>query len=278
MTIVADARFQEPAAAEAGATRLYSWGARALYLGPALGLSPHRNAVAVLAIGLDAPFDVAIDPANTSAGYRRCRTVIIPPNTLHHLVGTVGRFAFLYVDARSRDLDRLRSLAREHTARAAFDLTVEEEWIACLDGLARGTVTWDAARARLGAVLGGEPAPAIDPRVRAALDRLHAEPGTRLSLGDLAGAVGLSESRFLHVFKAAIGVPLRRYKLWIAMGAAMRAVARGESLTTAAHDAGFSSSAHFSSAFRAMFGLEPSRLARPGLTSEPGRKLVSATG
>src|SRR5687768_7149853 len=53
MTIVADARFQEPAAAGAASMRLYSWGARALYLGPALGLSPHRNAVAVLAVGLD---------------------------------------------------------------------------------------------------------------------------------------------------------------------------------------------------------------------------------
>jgi AraC-like DNA-binding protein len=278
MTIVADARFQEPAVADAVATRLYSWGARALYLGPALGLSPHRNAVAVLGIGLDAPFDVAIDPTNVSVGNRRCRTVLIPPNTLHHLVGTVGRFAFLYVDARSRDLDRLRSLAGEQTARAAFDLTVEDEWIACLDGLARGAVTWEAARAWLGAALAGEPAPAIDPRVRAALDRLHAEPGTRLSLGDLSRAVGLSESRFLHVFKAAIGVPLRRYKLWIAMGAAMRAIARGESLTTAALDAGFSSSAHFSSAFRSMFGLEPSRLTRAGLTTERDRKLASAMG
>ena len=32
---------------------LVSWGARALYVGPGFGLSPHRNAVAVLAMGLD---------------------------------------------------------------------------------------------------------------------------------------------------------------------------------------------------------------------------------
>lgn len=272
MPIVADARFQELAAADAAATRLYSWGARALYLGQALGLSPHRNAVAVVGIGLDAPFDVAIDPANASTGYRRCRTALIPPNTLHHLVGTVGRFAFLYVDARSRDLDRLRSLAGECTARAAFDLATEGEWIACLDGLARGAVAWEAARAKLGAALAVELVSANDPRVRHALNRLHAEPGTRLSLADLAREAGLSESRFLHVFKATVGVPLRRYKLWIAMGAAMRAIARGENLTSAALGAGFSSSAHFSAAFRSMFGLEPSRLARRGLMAELDQK------
>ena len=42
--------------------------------------------------------------ADPVAGYRRCRSVFIPPNTLHHLTGTVGRIGFLYVDALSHDL------------------------------------------------------------------------------------------------------------------------------------------------------------------------------
>src|SRR4051794_19452536 len=42
---------------------LFSWGARALYIGPALGLSAHRNAVAVLAVGLDAQFALSTAPA-----------------------------------------------------------------------------------------------------------------------------------------------------------------------------------------------------------------------
>jgi AraC-like DNA-binding protein len=91
----------------------------------------------------------------------------------------------------------------------------------------------------------------------------------RPSLADLARQVRLSESRLLHLFKATTGVPLRRYKIWIAMGAATRAVGRGANLTTAALDAGFSSSAHFSATFREMFGLEPSRLARGRLVPVP---------
>lgn len=103
---------------------------------------------------------------------------------------------------------------------------------------------------------------AVDPRVRSALDVLHADPAARLSLDDLASRAGLSASRFRHLFRAATGVTLRRYRVWIAMGAATRSIAAGENLTAAALDAGFSSSAHFSAAFREMFGLEPSRLAR----------------
>jgi AraC-like DNA-binding protein len=53
------------------------------------------------------------------------------------------------------------------------------------------------------------------------------------------------------------------------MGAAVRSMQRGASLTEASMDAGFSSPAHFSSAYRQMFGMEPSRLATllPAATS-----------
>lgn len=241
--------------------RLYSWGARALFLGEALGLSAHRNAVGVLALGLDSAFDVALDPADPAAGHRRCRAALIPPNTQHHLTSTRGVMAFLYVDARSPDLARLQSLVRDPGPRAGFDLDGEAELIGRLARLARGEADWSAARPGLDALLSGPGARPKDPRVRQALDLLHADPAARLSLEELARQAGLSTSRFIHLFKTATGVPLRRYKLWIAMGAAMRAIVAGETLTNAALDAGFSSSAHFSASFREMFGMEPSRLA-----------------
>ena len=48
----------------------------------------------------------------------------------------------------------------------------------------------------------------------------------------------------------------------LAMGAAARAIAGDENLTTAALDAGFPSSAHFGASCREMFGMEPSRFAK----------------
>jgi len=222
--------------------------------------------VAVLALGLDATFAVANDPANPSAGYRRCRSALIPPNTLHHLTDTTGYMGFLYVDACSRDLELLKNEVRNETARAGFDLTSEGALIALLRDLVSGVRPWSEIKDELNRHLAGVSGTTVDPRVRMALDALHANTTERPSLEALAGRVGISASRLRRLFKSVTGVPLRRYRIWIAMGAAMRAIARGGTMTTAAMDARFSSSAHFSVAYRDMFGMEPSRLVKGRLT------------
>lgn len=249
------------------AARVFAWRARALYVGPALNLSAHRNAVAVVALGLDGAFGVADPPAETSGRYRRCRSVVIPPGKLHHFAGTQGRLAFLYIDPFSDELARLRASARAPTPHAAFDLQEEDALIRTLTALADNRNDWATTRAALDSLLASSARP-IDPRVEAALALLHQRPGDRLSLDTLAAQAGLSESRLRHVFKAATGVPLRRYRLWAAMRTAIDTMARGETLTAAAMDGGFASSAHFSAAFRAMFGMEPSRLAKGRLAME----------
>lgn len=103
-------------AAASGAC-LCSWGARTVYIGPALGLSPHRNAVAVLALGLDASFAVAADPAAPAAGYRACRSALIFPSTLHHLQDTRGRMAFLYHDDFTLHYFGRNALSGEHPGK-----------------------------------------------------------------------------------------------------------------------------------------------------------------
>src|SRR5207244_12471129 len=89
---------QELAMHAMAAAKLIGWGARVLYLGPAFGLTPHRNATAVLAVGLDDQLEVADDPADRATDYRAARSVLILPNSLHHLRIERGRMAFLYVD------------------------------------------------------------------------------------------------------------------------------------------------------------------------------------
>lgn len=253
MTAAAHARFQEAAAPLPANARLYAWGARVLYIGPALNLTAHRNAVAVLALGLDGPFETADTPGDPASAWAGRRALLIQPGALHHLRAEAGRMAFLYLDPMSRDLAQLA---------ARFDAAA---LMAPIRGLADGARDWPDVRRELSLRLGAADT-AADPRMRAAVDALHADPSARLSLDALARNAGLSSSRFRHLFHAATGVTVRRYRVWVAMGAAARAIAAGESLTTAALDAGFSSSAHFSAAFREMFGLEPSRLSRGRLT------------
>jgi len=92
----------------------------------------------------------------------------------------------------------------------------------------------------------------------------------------LGPAFDLAAHRTLqHLFKTCTGLPLRRFRIWNRMGVAIAAVSAGASLTVAAHRAGFSSSAHFSTAFRAMFGLCPSDLVAAGLRRHPPHELLA---
>ena len=240
--------------------KLIGWGPRVLYLGPAFGLTPHRNATAVLAVALAGTLDVADDAANPNGKYRSARSVLIPPNTLHHLRMSDGVMAFLYVDPLSRDLAAVGARMQDVTPRASFDLIDEGAVIEVLTGLAAGRTSVRDGRDALASLLGIGARAKPDGRILSALQRMRDQPQRSHSLAELGACAGLSTSRFLHLFKAQTGIPLRRYRLWNRMGAAVEAFRDGVSLTEAAHAAGFASSAHFSTAFRDMFGMMPSEL------------------
>lgn len=124
---------------------LVSWGARALYVGPGFGLSPHRNAVAVLAMGLDRPLEVANDARDPGTGFYRCRTALIEPHQQHFLRITGADCVFLYLDALSHDLASLRRRCRRSSDRRIVSAV---DALLSAPGLAADTATL-AARAGL---------------------------------------------------------------------------------------------------------------------------------
>ena len=81
-----------------------------------------------------------------------------------------------------------------------------------------------------------------------------------VSLKTLADVAGLSPSRFMHVFTASVGMPLRPYILNLRLERACRELAAGGSVTFAACVAGFSDAAHLTRTFRRVLGTTPSRL------------------
>ncbi len=113
----------------------------------------------------------------------------------------------------------------------------------------------------LSRLTGGSAKPVIiDPRIRMALDFMKEQPERKAPLYLIAQTVGLSESRIVHLFKEQIGIPIRRYLLWLRLVQAIDHLFNNASLTRAAHEAGFADSAHFTRTFRAMFGVTPSEL------------------
>lgn len=96
-----------------------------------------------------------------------------------------------------------------------------------------------------------------------AVTRALAQIALRLECGEvgleaLAKEAGISSSRLSHLFKQHVGIPLRPYVLWRRMMRAAEGVRDGATLTTAAHAAGFSDSAHMNHVFKRTFGLSPS--------------------
>ncbi len=99
-----------------------------------------------------------------------------------------------------------------------------------------------------------------DLRVRKVIAWAAGRLETPIRLADAARVGGLSAGRLRHLFVEQTGLPLRTYLLWMRLTRGIQLLAEGQSLTHAAHRAGFADSAHFSRTFRRMFGIAPTNL------------------
>lgn len=82
-----------------------------------------------------------------------------------------------------------------------------------------------------------------------------------VSLSEIADYCHLSESRFLHLFRAQTGISYRRFQLWNKIAASVR-VLTTQSITQTAHEFGFTDSAHYCKTFKENFGFSPKFLAK----------------
>jgi AraC-like DNA-binding protein len=115
----------------------------------------------------------------------------------------------------------------------------------------------------LGAGVGIQaPCAPIDRRVLSVLRQLGSGFREATPVAAYAASVHLSESRFAHLFRRQVGLPLRSYRRWLRLRAALALSLAGDDLTTAAHDAGFADLPDFSRLCRSTFGVPPSRLSR----------------
>lgn len=111
-----------------------------------------------------------------------------------------------------------------------------------------------------------------DPRVLAAVAYIGQRVGQTVLLSEVAEAANLSAGRFRHLFVEETGMPLRTYVLWRRLLHVWMLLMQGQTLSSAAHAAGFADSAHLSRTARSMFGLAPSALQMNGPLSARLRK------
>lgn len=101
-----------------------------------------------------------------------------------------------------------------------------------------------------------------DPRVQRIIDFASANLDRPLTLKSASAGVYLSENRLRHLFVEQTGLAFRTYLLWLRLVRAVQIYSEGQSLTDAAHKAGFADSAHFSRMFKRTFGLPATTLTR----------------
>lgn len=265
--------------------RWYLWEGGFLLTARAQGVVPsHTHHAIQIVLALEGC--VAI--CGTVDGWRESRGVVVRPDAEHSFDCNGALGVMLFVDPESSEGAWLSASLRQ-------DITTVPD--ARLDSIVpalgafaeRPDETDDVAALIRGCVQGLRPglAPArrVDARVTTVLDAIRRSDDLRMSLDTAAGMAFLSPTRFAHLFKEQVGLPLSRYMLWRKLTRAMVAVASERTIAAAAHAADFADAAHLTRTFYQMVGMAPSALMRgefieipspfSALPGDPGARRLS---
>lgn len=222
-------------------------------------LEMHRQAAALLCLGLEAPFDVRIEAGQAV----RTRSALVAPQLMHAVETHGGVCAYLLFDPDSADYEHLRAgSGSERLPGIVTDFAEETKWIQLLHeiGGVNGPAATQALLTGLEFAGGAEVKPMIDARIQTVIGLLIADTGESVPLEKLAQQVDISASRLAHLFKEQVGIPIRMFRIWYRLKSAAQLLSEGMTLTDAALRAGFYDSAHFANTFRDTFGLSPSNV------------------
>ncbi|HEX9308533.1 MAG TPA: helix-turn-helix domain-containing protein [Anaeromyxobacter sp.] len=234
--------------------------------GPGFRGALHSHHALHFVLALDGELRVrtsAFGPWSSAAG------VLTAPDAPHAIDSHGGEVLLVFLDPESDDGATFRPVL-DHPVRL---LSARERSALVRDVVPRtilrsGADAWVRNAARTMRVALPASPRTIHPRVRRVLRMLRSSGvDDDTSLEVLAGFVGLSPSRLMHVFTASVGIPLRPYLSWLRVQRAAIAIVTGSPLGDAAHAAGFADAAHMSRTFKRMLGVAPSLL-RPMRCSE----------
>jgi AraC-like DNA-binding protein len=234
---------------------VHLWADGVAYVGGDYYATPHERFAASLCIATDAPYRARY---GDTRGWTSWHGALVAPNVRREVDTRGTSVVFLLLDPESETYARLAHLVGPEAPAYRVPDAVARRLAALANEMLAGN-QFDAVRFRDACLeaLGREDGTTatIDARVRHVLALLKSSLPDIPSLPELAAAVELSESRFTRLFNETMGLSLRRYVQWLRLRHVAFCIAIGQTLTTAAHDAGFADLAHLSRTFRSMFGL-----------------------
>ncbi|MBL8018976.1 MAG: helix-turn-helix transcriptional regulator [Leptospirales bacterium] len=217
----------------------------------------HTHYAATLAVSLKK--NICIETNKSREEYR---AALVGPNTFHRTISPGVEMIALLIDPETTDFLGISSLV---TPGEVKRLEIEpfqplmQRMCDLYSGQLSNSAAWDLHLDMLGSVLPfARPRKRIDERIETIAKRIRTELPDSIRMREIGADFSISEDRLIRLFKENLGIPLRRYLLWVRLLKATRLLKEGINLTEAAHAAGFSDSAHFTRTFKENFGFVPS--------------------
>lgn len=237
------------------------WDEQAIFLGQAADASLHESPAIKVCVALEGSFGLRVREDDTFANYK---SAIIAPGAPHAIDGRHNRMVMLLLAPETELAQPLTPIFSKNGITRLADDAVEKIRQLFEDFEARLALNGgveDVCRQMVEAIRSETSVP-IDSRVAQSIELIRSSRDEGISIAEIAAGAELSESRFSHLFTENVRVPVRRYLLWLRLRDAMHLLAKGESLTEVAHEAGFSDSAHLTRTFRSLLGIAPSALTK----------------
>jgi AraC-like DNA-binding protein len=246
-----------------------AWDGGAVFLGRHGGVVPPHAHYAIQVCFGSTPNGVALRTGEDDAWTTFEGGGIVPSRQPHSMdVRMTPYSAVLFVEPETREGRALTELHLHDGIAAIPEATLAgprdalfSAWLDQRDAHAITAACWGV----IGALTGGvAPSVASDPRILRAIAYVKAHLADSPTLEQVAAEACLSPSRFRHLFVEETGMALRPYILWRRLLHVWELLMVGESLSTAAHLAGFADAAHLTRTSKRMLGMPPSLLQMAG--------------
>ena len=230
----------------------------AVYIGKDVSTKIHHHHAIQLTISFKQTFEITT-PYRT---FNNCRFVIIPENVPHQFNCPSEDYQiFIYLDP----FNKLSQLLKNRFALKSSVVIVDNllykvplltEWLMAESDDMQTLITKFIELITDCTIADSNK----DIRITKSIEYLTNNLDKTIKISEVAGFVCLSESRFAHLFKLQVGIPFRRYILWLRIQKTLLSFLTGNSFTEACYDSGFTDLPHFNRTFKEMFGNTPSAI------------------
>lgn len=230
-----------------------------IYAGPGGSAVKHSHHAIQLIRSFDSPFQL-----NLEGRTRTCSAALVPSGVSHSFECSAEHVLLALIEPLGPNGSELNRIAVE-AAGASLDFLPP----ARIDQMANPQLAVQGVVDTLSSNTRIEMAAELSPHVVSALLYLDGAIDGKPRIKEAASAAGISPSRLTHLFTQQVGIPFRKFVLWLRLRRVVESVSQGENLTSSAHSAGFSDSSHLSRVFRENFGLSPSALTSMNISPDP---------